>query len=59
VGDGFAALTGWLLGAVLLAVALSMGITGVWAPALVLGHGGLLLWGWATWRQLLGGELTD
>ncbi|MFL5844734.1 MAG: hypothetical protein ACJ762_08585 [Solirubrobacteraceae bacterium] len=42
-----AALTGYLLGAVLLAVGLSMGLTGLWAPALLLGHGGLLLWGWA------------
>jgi hypothetical protein len=59
VADGFAALTGWLLGAVLLAVALAMGITGLWAPALLLGHGGLLLWAWATWRQHPAPERAD
>lgn len=46
-----APLLGWLLGAVLVAVALAQALTGLWAPALVLGHGGLLLWGWATWLQ--------
>lgn len=42
-----AALTSNLLGSALLAVALAMGFDGLWAPALLLGHGGLLLWAWA------------
>jgi hypothetical protein len=42
-----AALTGYLLGAALLAAGVSMGIDGLWEPGLLLGHGGLLLWGWA------------
>lgn len=46
-----AALTGNLTGSTLLAVALAMGIDGQWAPALLLGHGGLLLWAWAVLLQ--------
>lgn len=46
-----APLLGWILGSTLLAVAVSMALTGLWAPSLLLGHGGLLLWGWATWLQ--------
>lgn len=46
-----AALTGYLAGSVLLAVGLSMGLTGLWAPALLLGHGGMMLWAWAWVRQ--------
>lgn len=46
-----APLLGCLLGSVLLSVAIAMGVTGDEAAALVLGHGGLLLWGWAVWVQ--------
>jgi hypothetical protein len=59
VADGFAALTGWLLGAVVLSVALALGLTGLWAPAALLGHGGLLLWAWATCRQHASLERSD
>lgn len=47
----FAALTGYLLGASLLAVGLAMGIDGLWEPALLLYHGGLGLWAWAMLLQ--------
>lgn len=46
-----APLLGWLFGAALLAVGLSLSLSAQWAPGLLLGHGGLLLWGWATWLQ--------
>jgi hypothetical protein len=46
-----AALTGYLLGAVLLAVGLALGIDGFWEPGLLLGHGGLGLWAWAMLLQ--------
>lgn len=50
--DGILApLTGYLLGAVLLAVAVAAAAGGESAGALVLGHGGALLWAWAFWLQ--------
>ena len=51
MADGLAALLGWLLGAGLLAVSASMALTEMWEPALLLGHGGLMLWAWALVRQ--------
>lgn len=51
MANGLAALTGYLLGSVLVSVALAMGIDGLWAPALLLGHGGLGLWAWAMLLQ--------
>ena len=46
-----APLLGCLLGSVVISVALALGISGHEAAALLLGHGGLLLWGWAVWVQ--------
>lgn len=46
-----APLLGWVLGAAVLAASLAMALSEMWAPAVLLGHGGALLWGWATWRQ--------
>ena len=51
-----AALTGYLLGAALLAVGVSMGVDGLWEPGLLLGHGGLLLWAWAMVLQAPAGD---
>jgi hypothetical protein len=51
-----AALTSNLLGSALIAVALAMGADGLWAPALLLGHGGLLLWAWAVVLQQPAGD---
>jgi len=51
-----AALTSNLLGSALIAVAVAMGIDGLAAPALLLGHGGLLLWAWAVLLQQPAGE---
>ena len=51
-----APLTGYLLGAVLLAAGLAMGADGLWPPALLLGHGGLALWGWAMLLQQPAGD---
>lgn len=44
-------LLGWLLGASLLAASLAMVLEAMWAPAVLLGHGGALLWAWASWLQ--------
>ena len=46
-----APLLGWVLGAAVLAASLAMALSGMWAPALLLGHGGAGLWGWAIWYQ--------
>ena len=50
--NGFLApLLGCLLGSVLLACGIAIGVTEGVGAGLLLAHGGLLLWGWAVWVQ--------